>query len=219
MQSLSSRQDGTPPCPSCPTPHHCPPRSAKVPGASSSATKNWDPQALSAPQSLPLPSSGFTSVFWIQEKEVWPLEQRGKSVYSVPLTWPLSGMGCDIGGRGVDSAVPTSGKEVQEALVKFGADARAGPGSGAPRASEAETKTDAFPPVQGEGGVTRNRPQLPPRGRETLTDRGSRCRSRSPVALVCDLSQPRGWHHSPSRRERPCCTQRLSLCYLDIHSK
>lgn len=73
----------------------------------------------------PLPFR-FTVVLWVQEEEVWPLEQgdfeglkRVNIVYFVPLTWSLNGMEFDIGGRRVDNGVTTSGKEVQEALVNF----------------------------------------------------------------------------------------------------
>lgn len=125
-------------------------------------------------------------------------------VYFVPLTWPLNGMECDIGGRGVDNAVTTSGKEVQEALVKFRPYAQAGPASkGTQGQSETRTNTDIFLPVQGKCGTTRTTPELLPHGTETLTDRASCCPFRvSPVPLLCRLLQPLGSHHSPSRSEQ-----------------
>lgn len=45
-----------------------------------------------------------------------------------PVPWPLKGMECDTGARGVDNAATTSGKEVQEALVKLLGRERGRPG-------------------------------------------------------------------------------------------
>lgn len=108
-------------------------------------------------------------------------------VYSVPLTWPLNGMECDIGGRGVDNAVTTSGKEVQEALVKFRPYVQAEPASeGTQGQSEIRTKTNIFLPVQGKCGTTRNVPKLQACSRETLTDQGSCCHFQvGPAVCLC----------------------------------
>lgn len=125
-------------------------------------------------------------------------------VYFVPLTWPLNGMECDIGGRGVDNAVTTSGKEVQEALVNSDRTRRLGRRARAPRARvRLRTNTDIFLPVQGKCGTIRTTPELLPHGTETLTDRASCCPFPvSPALLLCHLLHPLGSHHSPSRSEQ-----------------
>lgn len=120
-------------------------------------------------------------------------------VYSVPLTWPLTGKECDIGGRGVDKAVTTSGREVQEALVKFRAHTQAGP---------ARLRQRLLPTC------ARTAPTLLPPGRDPYGP-GSLRHFRSP--LLCLSATCHSHLAAPSTfpEERPRCTQRLSLCYLE----
>lgn len=82
-------------------------------------------------------------------------------------------MECDIGGRGVDKAV-TSGKEVQEALVKFRPYAQAGPASKGTQ-GQSEPRTDANLSYPGKEYVG----LLLSHGSETRTDQGSCCHVRA----------------------------------------
>lgn len=132
---------GHPKCRACPLPkmglHHAPlvpPARCRQHAAPSLMRGLWALRFTAAlrPSEPPLPS-GFTAVFWIQEREVWSPERGGfevlkrvNIVYFVPLTWPLNGMEFDIGGRRVDNGVTTSGREVQEALVNLRLHTQAG---------------------------------------------------------------------------------------------